>query len=78
MADEADNTDEIIAAVWELGMNPVMPRKSNRREKRGYDRALYQLRHLVKKGFLAICQIRDMVIWTRSLLRQPLQNSKFI
>ena len=59
--------------------------KSNRREKREYDRALYKLRHLVENGFLdfkqwrgvatryaknslsylAICQIRAMVIWTK-------------
>ena len=85
MADKAYDTNEIIAATSELGMNPVIPPKSNRREKREYDRALYKLRHLVENGFLefkqwrgvatryaknslsylAICQIRAMLIWTK-------------
>ena len=87
LADKAYDTNEIVAAASELGMNPVIPPKSNRREKREYDRALYQLRHLVENGFLdfkqwrgvatryaknslsylAVCQIRAMVIWTRLL-----------
>ena len=87
LADKAYDTNEIIAAASELGMNPVIPPKSNRREKREYDRALYKLRHLVENGFLdfkqwrgvatryaknslsylAICQIRAMVIWTKLL-----------
>ena len=87
LANKAYATNEVIAAATELGMQPVIPPKSNRREKREYDRALYQLRRLVENGFLdfkqwrgvatwyaknalsylAICQIRDMVIWTRLL-----------
>ena len=87
LADKAYDTNEIVAAALELGMNPVIPPKSNRREKREYDRALYKLRHLVENGFLdfkqwrgvatryaknslsylAVCQIRAMVIWTRLL-----------
>ena len=47
LADKAYDTNEIIATVRELGMDPVIPPKSNRREKRDYDRALYKLRHLV-------------------------------
>ncbi len=66
-------------------MNPVIPPKSNRREKQDYDRALYQLRHLVENGildfkqwrgvatryakkttsFLAICQLRAVMIWSK-------------
>ena len=53
LADKAYDTNEIIATVRELGMDPVIPPKSNRREKRDYDRALYKLRHLVENGFLA-------------------------
>ncbi len=85
LADKAYDTNEIIDTATERGMNPVIPPKSNRREKREYDRALYKLRHLVENGFLdfkqwrgvatryaknslsylAICQIRAMVIWTK-------------
>ena len=59
-------TNEIIAAVRELGMDPVIPPKSNRpksnrpksnrREGRNYDRAPYKLRHLVENGFLEFKQ----------------------
>ena len=60
LADRAYDTNEIIAAATELGMNPVVPPKSNRKEKRGYDRALYQLRHLVENGFLEFKQWRGI------------------
>ena len=41
-------------------MNPVIPPKSNRKEKRDYDRALYKLRHLVENGFLEFKQWRGV------------------
>ncbi len=56
LADKAYDTNEIIATVRELGMDPVIPPKSTRREKRDYDRALYKLRHLVENGFLEFKQ----------------------
>ena len=85
LADRAYDTNEIIAAATELGMNPVVPPKSNRKEKRKYDRALYRLRHLVENGFLefkqwrgiatryakrtasylAACQLRAVMIWSK-------------
>ena len=60
LADRAYDTNEIIAAATESGMNPVVPPKSNRKEKRKYDRALYQLRHLVENGFLEFKQWRGI------------------
>ena len=45
LADKAYDTNEIIATARASGMNPVIPPKSNRREKRDYDQALYKLRH---------------------------------
>ena len=51
LADKAYDTNEIIDTVRGLGIDPVIPPKSNRREKRDYDRALYKLRHLVENGF---------------------------
>ena len=57
---KAYDTNEIIATARESGMNPVIPPKSNRREKRDYDRALYQLRHLVGNGFLEFKQWRGV------------------
>ena len=46
------DTNEIIAAARKLGMEPVIPPRRNRREKRDYDKALYKLRHLVENGIL--------------------------
>ena len=60
LADKAYDTNEIIGALGELEIEPVIPPKSNRREKRGYDRALYQLRHLVENGFLEFKQWRGI------------------
>ena len=50
----------MIAAASAMGMNPVIPPKSNRRERREYDRTLYQLRHLVENGFLEFKQWRGV------------------
>ena len=60
LADKAYDTDEIIAAATDMGMEPVIPPKSNRREKREYDRALYKLRHLAENGFLEFKQWRGI------------------
>ena len=65
LADKTYDTNEIIATVRELGMDPVIPpksnrTKSNRREKRNYDRALYKLRNLVGNGFLEFKQWRGV------------------
>ena len=60
LADKAYDTNGIIAAATELGMNPVIPPESNRKEKRDYDRALYKLRHLVENGFLEFKQWRGV------------------
>lgn len=85
LADKAYDTNEIIAAARESGMDPVIPPKKNRREEWDYDQALYRLRHLVENGFLefkqwrgvatryakraasflAICQLRAVMIWSR-------------
>ena len=60
LADKAWDTNEIIAAATELGMNPVIPPESNRKEKRDCDRALCKLRHLVENGFLDFKQWRGI------------------
>ena len=68
LADKAYDTNEIIAAAMELGMEPVIPPKSNRKEQREYDRALYKIRHLVENGFLDFKQWRGIA--TRYAKRQ--------
>ena len=50
LAGKGYDTYEIIATARKLGMDPVIPPKSNRREQRDYDRALYKLRHLVENA----------------------------
>ncbi len=60
LADKAYDTNEIIAAAQRMGIDPVIPPKSNRKKKREYDRALYQLRHLVENGFLEFKQWRGV------------------
>ena len=85
LADKGYDSNEVVEAALALGMNPVIPPRSNRKNPRVYDRHLYKLRHLVenaflylkqwrgvatryaKRGdsFLAICQIRALVLWTK-------------
>ena len=60
LADKAYDTNEIIGALGELAIEPVIPPKRNRKEKRDYDRALYQLRHLVENGILEMKQWRGV------------------
>ena len=60
LADKAYDTNEIIASASKKGMEAVIPPKSNRKEKREYDRALYKLRHLVENGFLEFKQWRGI------------------
>ena len=51
LADKACDTNEIIAAATDKVMEPVIPPKSNRREKRDYGREPYKLRHWWRTGF---------------------------
>ena len=60
LADKAYDTNEIIPEARKLGMDPVIPPKRNRKEKRDYDQALYRLRHLVENGFLEFKQWRGV------------------
>ena len=60
LADKAYDTNEIIAAAQRMGMEPVIPPRSNRKEPRDYDLALYRLRHLVENGFLEFKQRRGV------------------
>ena len=54
------DTNEIIGALGELEIEPVIPPQSNRKEKRDYDRALCQLRRLVENGILDLKQWRGI------------------
>ena len=62
LADKAYDINEIIATASEMGMEPVIPPKINRKEKRDYDRVLYKLRRLVENGFLEFKHWRGVAI----------------
>ena len=51
LADRGYDSDAIVAAALARGINPVIPPRSNRKEPRDYDKALYKLRHLVENAF---------------------------
>lgn len=56
LADKGCDSDAVVLGVSELGMNPVIPSRRNRKESRGYDAYLYGLRHLVENGF---CKFKE-------------------
>ena len=60
LADKAYDVNAIINFVIKNGMTPVIPSKSNRKEKRDYDKYLYKLRHLVENVFLHLKQWRGI------------------
>ena len=51
LSDRGYDTNAALAAARERGMVPVILPKRNRKVAREYDRALYQVRHLVENGF---------------------------
>jgi len=48
MADKAYDAEAILLTVAQMGAEPVIPPKSNRKEQREYDEELYKERHLVE------------------------------
>ena len=58
LADRGYDTNAVVAEAEALGMEPVIPPRSHRKEPRYYDRALYKLRHLVENSFLDFKQWR--------------------
>ncbi len=48
LGDKAYDAEHIRATITELGAEPVIPPKSNRKEPREYDRELYKERHLIE------------------------------
>jgi transposase len=60
LADKAYDSDEIVIEAISLGMRVVIPPKSNRKNKREYDRYLYKLRHLIENAFLHLKRWRGI------------------
>jgi transposase len=60
LADRGYDSDAIIAQAKDQGMQPVIPPKSNRKDKRDYDKAIYMCRHLVENAFLKLKKWRSI------------------
>ncbi len=57
LTDKGYDSDAIAEQAKAQGMNPVIPPRKNRKEKRLYDKALYKHRHLVKNAFLHLSSV---------------------
>lgn len=60
LADRAYDADEIVGHAFAHGMEPVIPPKRNRKEKREYDAHLYKSRHRVENAFREIKKRRGL------------------
>lgn len=60
LADRAYDTDAILAYLEKNLIEPVIPSKKNRKEKRQHDQYLYKIRHLVENAFLHLKQWRGI------------------
>ncbi len=58
IADKAYDADHFITAIHNAGAVPVIPPKSNRKERRDYDAHWYKDRNLVERFFNRIKQFR--------------------
>ena len=60
LADKAYDTNEILDACNSQNITPVIPPKSNRKQKRDFDRDLYKYRHLIENAFLYLKRWRGI------------------
>ena len=60
LADKGYDSDAIVAQAKKQGMKAVIPPRKNRKNARGYDKALYRLRHLVENAFLHLKRWRGV------------------
>jgi transposase len=51
MADKGYDSDEFIQSILDRNMEPIIPPKKNRKEKRLYDKDRYKERHLIECFF---------------------------
>lgn len=70
IADKGYDSDVIREKVKELGMNPVIPRKSNSKKPNPeFDRHLYKMRHLVENLFARLKHYRSIATRFEKLAR---------
>ena len=59
LADKAYDADQrVIQPLLAKGKTPVIPPKANRKDKRLYDKTLYEARHLIENFFCRLKQFR--------------------
>jgi transposase len=58
IADKGYDSDDLVATIEAGGAEAVIPPRSNRKEKRGYDRHLYKERNLVERFINRVKQCR--------------------
>ena len=62
LADRGYDTNKVVKAVEEAGMEVVIPPKSNRKERRYYDQSKYEIRHIVENTFLELKRWRGIAM----------------
>ena len=60
IADKGYDSQAVLSLAASRGMEPVIPPRKNRKERRDYDRYLYRMRHLVENAFLRLKQWRGI------------------
>ena len=60
LADKGYDSDAIVKCAEELGMQVVIPPRSNRKVQREYDKELYKLRHFVENAFILLKRWRGI------------------
>lgn len=60
LADKDYDSDAIVKRAEELGMQVVIPPRSNRKVQREYDKELYKLRHFVENAFMLLKRWRGI------------------
>ncbi len=60
LADRGYDTNEIIEAAEEAGMEVIIPPKRTRKILRKYDKNMYKLRHIIENTFLKLKQWRGI------------------
>ena len=72
LADRGYDTNAVLKAVEEAGIEAVIPPKRNRKEQRYYDKSIYEFRHIVENTFL------ELKRWRGIATRYSKQTSSYL
>jgi transposase len=65
LADKGDDANDLVVLLDSLGMEAVIPPRSNRRAPRAYDRHIFSRYEKTAKNFMAFLHPVSFLIWTR-------------